>query len=137
MKMMRGRAMSKTIALISVLMGMLKTKADNVYYEEALRVGTNPPLYPNVVFELNEVTSDDSKTVLRMELNVVDYGKIRSTVETISDNIQTLLDKYYHMDENIQFVIYKDSRQTIKEEDKLIIRRRLVFEIQLHEIGGE
>jgi len=129
--------MSKTIALISVLMGMLKTKADNVYYEEALRVGTNPPLYPNVVFELNEVTSDDSKTVLRMELNVVDYGKIRSTVETISDNIQTLLDKYYHMDENIQFVIYKDSRQTIKEEDKLIIRRRLVFEIQLHEIGGE
>jgi hypothetical protein len=58
-------------------------------------------------------------------------------VDDISDDIQARLHRYTFIDNVIQFTSYKGIRQPVTEEDKEINRRRMLFEIQLHELKGE
>lgn len=125
--------MSKTIALRTELQRLLKTLTANVHYEQAPDTATSPYL----VYELSELSYDYGKTLMELEINILDYGTSTSEVETIADNVQTGLNKYSYMGNGIQFVIYKNIRQRVVEDDKKIIRRRLTFEIQLHELKGE
>lgn len=124
--------MSKTIALRTELQRLLKTLTDNVYFEEA-----SEKAYPYAVFELSELTHDYGKTLMQLEVNVLDHGKDSSRAEILADNIQTALHKYFYIGSEIEFTAYEGLRQTVKEEDKDTIRRRLLFEIQLHEKKGE
>lgn len=125
--------MSKTIALRTELQRMLKTLANNVYYEEA--PDTHP--YPYAVYELSELTHSDGQSLLQLEINVIGYGDATATIENLADNIQTALHKYYFINHEIQFSSHKNRRDTIKEDDKKVIRRRLLFEVHLHELKGE
>ena len=125
--------MSKSIALRTALQTILKAKASNIYYEEA--PDTHP--YPYVVYELSELSHDSGRTLIQLEVNVIDRGDSTSVAETLADEIQDALHKLYYIDASIQFSSYKNQRNTIKEDDKQIIRRRLLFEIHLHELKGE
>ena len=125
--------MSKSIALRTALQTILITKASNVYYEEA--PDTHP--YPYVVYELSELSHDSGRTLIQLEVNVIDHGDSTSVAEALADDIQDALHKLYYIDTSIQFSSYKNQRNTVKEDDKQIIRRRLLFEIHLHELKGE
>lgn len=125
--------MSKSIALRTALQTILKTKASNVYYEEA--PDTHP--YPYVVYELSELSHDSGRTLIQLEVNVIDHGDSTSVAEELADDIQDALHKLYYIDTSIQFSSYKNQRNTVKEDDKQIIRRRLLFETHLHELKGE
>ncbi len=125
--------MSKSIALRTALQTILKAKASNVYYEEA--PDTHP--YPYVVYELSELSHDSGRTLIQLEVNVIDHGDSTSVAEALADDIQDALHKLYYIDTSIQFSSYKNQRNTVKEDDKQIIRRRLLFEIHLHELKGE
>lgn len=125
--------MSKTIELKKALNTLLKTVATRVFYEEAAAI----KVYPYVVFELSEIGYDAGKTLYQLEVNALDYGSDTTTVETLADDIQELLNKYYYINTNIQFSIYKGIKGSVKESEKEIIRRRLLFEVQLHELKGE
>jgi len=125
--------MSKTTELRTQLQTILKTVADRVHYEEA--PDTSP--YPYVVYELDELVHENGLTILQLEVNALDYGSNSSVVEILADSIQDTLHKCYFINDKIQFSIYRGNRNIIKEEDKKIIRRRMIFEIQLHELKGE
>ena len=125
--------MSKSIALRTALQTIFITKASNVYYEEA--PDTHP--YPYVVYELSELSHDSGRTLIQLEVNVIDHGDSTSVAEALADDIQDALHKLYYIDTSIQFSSYKNQRNTVKEDDKQIIRRRLLFEIHLHELKGE
>ena len=125
--------MSKTIALRTELQRKLKTLTTTVYYEEA----SDSAVYPYCVFELNELLTEANKTVCQLEINLLDYGVSSSAIEILADNIQRSLNKYFFVNTEIEFKTYQGSRQTVKEEDKQIIRRRLLFEVQLHEVKGD
>jgi len=122
----------KTTALKIELKRLLKTINPNVYFEEAPK-----PLYPYIVYELSELAYGYGKTLLDLEINAIDYGKNTTAIEDLADTIQDTLNKYYFLNTEIQFAIYKGSKQKIEEEDKQIIRRRLTFEIHLYEMRGE
>lgn len=124
---------SKTIALRTELQRLLKTLTTNVYYEEA----PSPPPYPYMVYELSELVSDYGKTLMEVEINILDYGASSSSIEVLADSLQDTLDKYTFINTEVQFRLYKGLRQRVVEEDKQIIRRRLLFEIHLHELKGE
>lgn len=124
---------SKTIALRRELQRYLETVASNVYYEEA----ADKKQYPYVVFELSEISNISGKTLLQLEINVVGYGASSDQVERLSDSIQSIFHRYYFINHEIEFAVYKNRRDTIKEEDKKIIRRRILFEVHLHELKGE
>lgn len=125
--------MSKTVALRTELQRLFKTLTPNVYYEEA----PDTAVYPYLVYELSEVLFNHGKTTYQLEVNILDYGNSSLAVEILADSVQDALNKYYFINVEIQFITYKGLRQTIKEEDKQIIRRRLLFEIQLHQLKGE
>lgn len=125
--------MSKTIALRTELQRLFKTLTTNVHYEQ--RPDTFS--YPYLVYELRELTYDYGKTTYQMEVNILDYGTSTSAAETLADQVQEALNKYHFINDKIQFIAYKGQRQTIQEDDKKVIRRRLLFEIQLHELKGE
>lgn len=126
-------ALSKTIALRTELQRLLKTLTANVHYEQAPDTAN----YPYLVYELSELSYNYGKTLMEIEINILDYGTSTSNVETIADNVQSTLNKYSYIGPEIQFIIYKNIRQRVVEDDKKIIRRRLTFEIQLHELKGE
>lgn len=123
----------KTWALRVELQRLLKTLTTNVYYEG----NQDPAVYPRLVFELNEVSYDSGKTLFQLEVNIIDYGTSTRTVEDLADTVQNALNKYYFINSEIQFSVYRGLRQKVKEDDKKIIRRRLLFEIHLHELKGE
>lgn len=125
--------MSKTIALRTELQRLFKTLTSNVHYD----IAPDTAPYPYLVYELSELTFDYGKTLIELEVNILDYGSSSSAVEILADTLQETLNKYYFINDEIQFTIYKASRNKIEEEDKKIIRRRLTFEIQLHELKGE
>lgn len=125
--------MNRTIELRKVLQILFKTITNNVHYEIA--PDTSP--YPYLVYEFNELTYSYGKSVLMLEVNILDYGTSTTFVETLADTLQDTLNKYYFINDKIQFTIYRGNRNTIQEEDKKIRRRRMIFEIQLHELKGE
>lgn len=132
MKVRRWEKVSKTIALREVLQTLLKTVTQNVSYETA---PTNA--YPYVVFNLDEVGKSDAKTQYQLEINAVGHGVDSSPIEALADTVQELLHKYHHIDQSIQFSIYQGIRHSVREEDPQIIRQRMLFELQLHELKGE
>lgn len=125
--------MSKTQALKTELQRIFKTITANVYHEET----RNKSTYPYLVYELSELTYSYGKTTLQLEVNVIGYGEDSSEVENISDTVQTTLNRYFFINNEIEFTVYKGSRNTIKETDKSVIRRRILFEVQLHELKGD
>ena len=124
--------MTKTIALRTELQRLLKTLTTNVYYEEALDTAIQ-----YLVYELSEITRDYGRVLLQLEINILDYGSSSTVAEILADNVQKALNKYHFINSDIQFTLYEGSRNTIKEDDKQIIRRRLLFEVHLHELKGE
>lgn len=123
----------KTWTLRVELQRLFKTLTANVYYEG----NQDSAIYPRLVFENSEVSYDYGKTLYQLEVNIFDYGTSTKAVENLADNVQSALNKYYFINDEIQFVVYRGLRQKVEEEDKLIIRRRLLFEIQLHVMEGE
>lgn len=123
--------MSKTLAARSVIQAELKKLCSNVYFEQA----SAAPAFPYLVYSFDELTHDYGLTLCQLEVNAFDYGTSTATCETLSDNVQTALERYHHIDENLQFSIYRERRQPVSEEDRKIIRRRMTFEVRMHERG--
>lgn len=121
--------MGKTYELRKSLNSILKQYVDRVYYEQSPDGAT----HPYVVFEMSELSHDDGKTLMEMELNVVDYGTDTSEVEELADTLQKNLNKMDYINAFIQFSVYRGLRERVEEEDKQIIRRRLTFEVHLNE----
>jgi len=125
--------MSKTIELRKELTRMFKTEINEVHFE----IADDSAPYPYLQYEIDEIRNEDGKSVIILEVNILDYGTSTITVETLADDVQKLLHKYYFINDEIQFSSYKLVKNIVQEEDKKIRRRRLTFEIQLHELKGE
>lgn len=122
---------SKTVALRSAVQAKLKTICDRVYYDHAEQNAE----FPYLVFNVEEVQHDYGAISCDLEINAIDYGRDTSTCETLADNVQASLDKWRYLDDDIQFSAYCDRRNSVQEEDKKIIRRRMTFEVRMHERG--
>ena len=128
--------MSRTKFLSDAIIEKLTVRCANVYYEEGVQVGMEKKKYPFITFELEDIGTSDGATTYALEINIVDYGKIKSDAEEIADVVQDDLDCYCHIDDNIQFRSYRDGRKTVKEDDKLVIRKRMMFEIVMYDLKG-
>lgn len=125
--------MSKTEALKTEITRVLKLSLSKVSFGRA----PAKKVYPYAVYDLSEIGSENGRTNFQLEVNVVDYGPDTSRVDDISDDIQDRLHRYDFINSAIQFTSYIGIRQPVTEEDKEINRRRMLFEIQLHELKGE
>jgi hypothetical protein len=122
----------KTVALREVVKEVLASIAPEgtaIYYGQAEK-GAG---HRYIVFTLDEVLREDERTTLELEVNVMDYGKDTATVENLADTIQTAFNKYVVINDNIGVYFYSDRRNSVEEEDRNILRRRLTFSAYLYE----
>lgn len=131
-KMTKGETVSKTTELVKELLITLKTVVTKSYYIQAPRDDDKPP-YPYLTFELSVLDNADAKTLYSLEINILGYGlQNNSQIDGYADTVEAALDFKHFSNNKIQFSTYVNSRDTIREEDKNIIRRRLTLEVHLH-----
>lgn len=121
--------MSKTKALRTAVVEVIRRYASCVYYGQA------DPEHPKqyVVYDLEEISRADNRTDMQLEINCMDYGTDTSACETMADSLQKAFDHIVVSKDEIFFNAYIDRRQPVYEEDRKIIRRRLMFNLYLYE----
>jgi len=127
--------MSKTNHLIKAIEAILKEHIDDVSYDDGLSGGPDAKKNTHIIYELPLINQPYEKSLYPLEVNVIGYGNTKSVIEDLCDEIESDLHGHYHIDDHIQFASYFINKLPIREDDKKIIRRRLTFEIHLHEKG--
>lgn len=89
--------------------------------------------FPYLVWNIEEVTHEDGMTLLDLEVDAVDYGTETAQAESMADLLQASLHNLHQLTDDFFIAIYRERRQPIYEDDKSIIRRRLTFQVRLHE----
>lgn len=123
--------MSKTLALRESLRKILLTVFDKVYFAAA----DDSAGFPFCVYNLNEVMQIDGVSRYELELNCCDYGRNTALIEAQSDRITGALNYLYKEEPNIAYTAYFARKNSVFAEDPNIMRRRLVFEINLYDKG--
>ena len=103
--------------------------AERCYYG----VAPDSAEYPYLVWNLELVAMESGLALQELEADVVDYGTDTSRTESMADALAAGLDHHYALEAAFQAAIYLERRQPIQENDKSIIRRRLTFQVRLHE----
>ena len=117
----------KTLA--SVLAGA-EIEAE-IYYTRAPK--NHPGKY--LIYTLEEVTREDGRITIELEINCHDYGMDTEACENMADVITGSLDHTVTLTEDIEFHVYANRRNNVTEEDEKVIRRRLTFDLYLYERG--
>ena len=89
--------------------------------------------YPCIVWNLQELTYEDGLSLQELEADVMDYGADTSPAEAIADDLQKRLDHFQTLTDAFEVSVYRERRQPLQENDKLVIRRRLTFQVRLYE----
>ena len=89
--------------------------------------------YPCIVWNLQELAYADGLSLQELEADVMDYGEDTAPAETIADDLQQRLDHFQTLEETFEVSVYRERRQPLQENDKLVIRRRLTFQVRLYE----
>ena len=124
--------MNKTLALRTVVVEQLDTvmpEGSKIYYQTAQK--DHSQIY--AVYLLDQMMLEDDRYAYELEVNVMDYGTDTSTVEDLADSIQAAFDKLVVLTSDIGVHFYTDRRNTVEEEDRNILRRRLTFSAYLYE----
>ena len=124
--------MNKTLALRTVVVEQLTAvmpTGSKVYYQTAQK--DHPQIY--AVYLLDQMMLEDDRYAYELEINVMDYGTDTSTLEDLADSIQAAFDKLVVLTSDIGVHFYTDRRNTVEEEDRNILRRRLTFSTYLYE----
>ena len=122
--------MSKTLDIRKAVRDLLLTRLENVYYRSAPADAEEP----YAVFLVDETTVIDGCMVCSLLIELSDYGTDDTAIQTLADNIQSDFDHFHFINDNLEFSAYLDSRKNITDNDKLILRRRIEFELRVY--GG-
>ena len=88
---------------------------------------------PYLVYGLEVLSRGDGMTLQELEVEVVDYGRDTAPAEALADAVEAALHDRTDLTEHFFVAIYHERRQPIYENDRLIIRRRLTFQVRVHE----
>ena len=124
--------LSRTVALRTVIVTALTAvmpEGSKVYYQQAQK--DHPKIY--AVYTLDMVEETDERMGYELEINVMDYGADTSTVEDLADSIQTAFNKKVVINDYIGVYFYTDRRNSVEEEDRNILRRRLTFSTYVYQ----
>lgn len=124
--------LSRTVALRTVVVSTLNDvmpEGSKIYYQQAQK--EHPQIY--AVYTLHMVTVMDDRYTYELEVNVMDYGTDTAAVEDLADAIQAAFNKKVAITDYIGVYFYAELRNSVEEEDRNILRRRLTFSTYLYE----
>lgn len=121
--------MSNMKALRTAVTAKLQESCPRVYYGQA----ASKTERPYIVYTLEQISQEDDLITLELEANVMDYGQDTGPAEDLADAVMASFDRLYYLDNDIQFSTYPTRQQPVSEEDRSVIRRRLLIEIHFYE----
>lgn len=124
--------LKKTIALRTVIVSKLAEvmpQGSKTYYQQAQN--DHPKIY--AVYTIDQIDLTDGRNSYEVEINVMDYGADTATIENLADDIQAKFDCLVVINDNIGVYFYAERRNSVEEEDRNVLRRRLTFSAYLYE----
>ena len=111
----------------------LQTKMTAIVPGAHYGVASASATFPYLVYNLEELAYEDGVSLQELEVDVVDYGEDTAPAEQLADELQTAFDHLHELTDDFLVAIYRERRQPLYEDDKSVIRRRLTFQVRLHE----
>ena len=109
---------------------ILKTLHPRVFFN----VAPDDAVFPYVVFDLpNSVDSGDLENYV-MDIDVWDTNTDTTTLETLIGTIDNALHrKSIVLGGKMGFVIYRENRLTLTDDDKRIRRRKYIYQVRTYQ----
>lgn len=104
----------------------LKTIHPRVYFQQAPAKRE----YPYLIYNLPNSFDNEQQEVFVLDVDVWDYTDDTTTIEDLSSAVWKALNHHYHIDENIQFSVYRATRLVLEDEDPTFKRRKLIFDLR-------
>lgn len=118
------------IYLRTAIQSKLEEYHSSVYFQDS----PEDALFPYVVFTFPNLFTNEDQEIFVMDVDIWDNKEDTTTLETLSSQIWKGLNRYFYIDENIQFVVYRSNRLFELEDDNpRIKRRKLIFEVKYFE----
>ena len=109
----------------------LKKEIDKIVHTYFLNAHSDSE-FPYAVSDIKE-SNDEVHIPYYLEIEIQDATDDTTQIETICDELKSLLDRKKEMKENYAYVIFFDSCSTKIDEEKFIKVRVLTFEIKMYE----
>lgn len=124
-------ASDRTNDLKKLIQTMLKTKFNNVFFEQ----GQQDKMYPSAVFSLRSVDLGDlARKDYILEVDVWTKGESTYTADNMTDTVCDLLQAENLPQLTILPVFYLIDSRSILDEDKEINHRLIRFQVQLYDV---
>lgn len=117
----------KTEDLKRFIVRELKKACPNVAYQKA----TDKTPFPYVVFDFEDKKQELGHFIF-IELNIYDKSRSTKAIETIVDNIESILDDTFFNEQSFSISIDLNTRNNVEETDKSIQRRRMLFDSEVY-----
>lgn len=118
-----------TNEIIKTIVEYLNSNGINAVGNEA----TNELEYPYAVVTMSRLNKNDNISLWSLEVNVWDKHKYYSRVETISDNIDKLLDFARLKSGDNLICIFESQKNNLKDTDPAIKRVNMRFDMNIYE----
>lgn len=129
LKILTMRVVQMTNEIIKTIVEYLNSNGINAVGNEA----TNELEYPYTVVTMSRLNKNDNISLWSLEVNVWDKHKYYSRAETISDNIDKLLDfARLKSGENL-ICIFESQKNNLKDTDPAIKRVNMRFDMNIYE----
>lgn len=124
-------ASDRTNDLKKLIQTKLKTKFDNVFFEQ----GQQDKMFPSAVFALRSVDLGDlARKDYILEVDVWTKGESTYTADNMTDTVCDLLQAENLPQTTILPVFYLIDSRSILDEDKEINHRLIRFQVQLYDV---
>lgn len=111
------------------LNNILKSIHPRVYFQVAPDTAT----FPYIVYDLPNSFSNEEQDIFNLDVDIWDNDSDTTEIETLSQLIWKDLHMYRHIDNNIQFSIYRMNRLALTDDDVRIRRRKLIFQVKYYD----
>lgn len=129
LKILTMRVVQMTNEIIKTIVEYLNSNGINAVGNEA----TNELEYPYAVVTMSRLNKNDNISLWSLEVNVWDKHKYYSRVETISDNIDKLLDFARLKSGDNLICIFESQKNNLKDTDPAIKRVNMRFDMNIYE----
>ncbi|NOU63177.1 hypothetical protein GC096_03835 [Paenibacillus sp. LMG 31461] len=120
--------MSKVIALRTAIQSMLKAQHPRVYYELASESAS----FPYLVYDLPNSFDDGTMENFVLHVDGWDSPVNGDTIalETLMEKIDQSLHRKVIRTNGMAFIIYRDNRLSLLDDDKRIRRRKIIYQVR-------
>lgn len=129
LKILTMRVVQMTNEIIKTIVEYLNSNGINAVGNEA----TNELEYPYAVVTMSRLNRNDNISLWSLEVNVWDKHKYYSRAETISDNIDKLLDFVRLKSGDNLICIFESQKNNLKDIDPAIKRVNMRFDMNIYE----